>query len=732
MRQGVRFGSLIVILTGFGIGCDGVHGQGAAESPSAAAKPTGAAPDTYHRRVSVPGGTRRPAVVVCEFFTHGQLDAEGKQLAVVDDKKQPVPWRVLQVGPGDYCRVAFEPATRATIYQIHYGAGAQLWTNPPWGTDAGLLVEVRTFRPCDMQNVESLRQAMAGAERIGRDYVPGVFHRSNPCSSEPAGFFSHYRGKIRIPVAGLYKFFTSSQDASFLLIDGKQVVAWPGYHGPVGDARFAGEARLNEGLHEFEYLHAAAGVEACMVAAWLRPGSEKPEPIPPEAFGSDRVARLAAPGPWYKTERPVYDIAVRIAGEAAYDEAQPPLVRVQFRSLSGASASTNTRGVWDFGDGQTSTQPQPTHIYLRPGIYRVKYHVRGEPETLAAVNRVAITRASPSEDPEAPGDQLTEYLPVIEGYEIKTLDAQSMLQMVRVELFAGRVAAAAKALKEWYQTRAAQVDDTAVLEMARPVCAILRDEVERTGEALEIWKLAAASASAGPIRAECQVEAADLALNDLLRIDEARTLLDEATPALVSASGNGAVSRLHRVWGDWHAAKGDGQAARESYAKARAAQPGGRSVVEQEARRGALSRSTEAFLREKNAPRSIRTLREWQENYPADRAGGEFSLLLARYWLQRGQPERALFVVDQLITTQPDSPFADQLIWLAAQACDARKQPERARAYARTLVTDYPGSPLVPQAREKLEKHPVRDDDQPKAAATDRRADASKDAEKKQ
>ncbi len=156
-----------------------------------------------------------------------------------------------------------------------------------------------------------------------------MFHRYNPFWPDPEPFLSQYQGTLRIARPGLYRFFTSSQDCSFLLIDGKLVVAAPGRHGPVHDSRIRGQVNLSAGPHEFQYLHAAAGANACMVAAWQPPGSAKPEPIPPEALGSEAIGQYPAIG-----VKHLHEYSVDIAGEVPLAGSDLPLVRVQFRSVS--------------------------------------------------------------------------------------------------------------------------------------------------------------------------------------------------------------------------------------------------------------------------------------------------------------------------------------------------------------------------------------------------------------
>ena len=52
-----------------------------------------------------------------EFFTQGTLASGGANLAVHDNRNSPVPWRILQSGPGDYCRIAFQTAAKQHALQ---------------------------------------------------------------------------------------------------------------------------------------------------------------------------------------------------------------------------------------------------------------------------------------------------------------------------------------------------------------------------------------------------------------------------------------------------------------------------------------------------------------------------------------------------------------------------------------------------------------------------------------
>ncbi len=100
-----------------------------------------------------------------------------------------------------------------------------------------------------------------------------------------------------------------------------------------------------------------------MVAAWQPPGSAKPEPIPPEAFGSEAIGQYPAIG-----VKHLHEYSVDIAGEVPLAGSDLPLVRVLFRSVSTRASAARPKIHWDFGDGQTSTLTDPLHIYLLPGL----------------------------------------------------------------------------------------------------------------------------------------------------------------------------------------------------------------------------------------------------------------------------------------------------------------------------------------------------------------------------
>ena len=172
---------------------------------------------TFRRIVEVPAGTEPlPEVLVSEFFTHEALNPEAPELAVYANRDLAAS-TILQVGPGDFCRVALRTIRGQTRYTVYYGGRSTGEDGPPpWTPAVGLLFETRRWRACDLNRFDSVRKAFSESVRIGADLVPQVFHRHNPFDSDLAPFLSRYVGEIHVPQSGTCTFFISSQDCSFV------------------------------------------------------------------------------------------------------------------------------------------------------------------------------------------------------------------------------------------------------------------------------------------------------------------------------------------------------------------------------------------------------------------------------------------------------------------------------------------------------------------------------------
>jgi PKD repeat protein len=652
----------------------------------------------------------------------------------------------LQLGPGDYCRLAFQTVPRQGSYEVFYGGEAPPPQDalPPWTSRDGLLLETREYRDCNLNSLQSVRDAFESSQRIGSDYVNTVQHSHNPFSLRPAPFLSRYSGYLNVGSAGTYGFMTSSQDCSFLLIDDKLVVEAPGRHPPERRAKpdARKDVRLSAGVHRFEYYHAASGPAATMIAAWeVAPADSKPKPspIPGERFRAETIGRVRAEAVTTRAAKLVPDFLVDIAGDVPLPDNDLALIGVRFADISSPALTLNARRRWDFGDGQTSEDPNPDHVYLRPGIYPVKLSVKRGSRSVEMVNRIDIDRPKITKREEF--HKLDDYVTILQTYDPETLDAVSLRQLVLAYQFQAETMLAAPEPKEQPEADSARKQDARkveaqarkaealqyiraaveagqvaflgqsvaegdeeLIQLARLIGPMARNRLGDSPSAAAIWQGAARKMTNSQLKAECETEAADAYLNDLLDREAAKSMLEAATAHLRKGATGPVASRLQRVWGDYHAQTGDGQSARTSYSQAEAVQERTRSYVEQEAWKGAHSRSTEQFLMTGELDRAVEQLRAWQDEFPAEKIDGYLNLMLARYWAARDMHEQAVALAEAQLAVNPDSPYIDRLLLLAAECEVGRGQVDQALAFLNQLLKDYPGSPLVPVVRENIAK----------------------------
>jgi len=714
------------------------------------------------RRVSIPRDEGY-AIVVVQFFHHNEIAPDGRNVVVSALNEKLVPARVLQLGPGDYCRLAFQTARGQRSYDVLYGGAApDASAVPPWTAKEGLLLETREYRECNLNSLESVREAFESSKRIGSDYVANVLHSHNPFSLKPGPFLSRYSGYLRIGSAGTYGFLTSSQDCSFLVIDDKLVVEAPGRHRPERRAKTGSrkDLRLTAGAHKFEYYHAATGPETRMVAAWeVSPAAAKPKPtaIPTEAFGTAAVGWLRTGPVSTRDLKLAPDFLLSLEGDVPLPDNDLALIGVRFVDASSPALTSKAKLTWDFGDGQTGEGASPTHVYLRPGLYPVKLSVTRATRTVEMVNRVYIDRPKILKAEQF--HKLDDYLPILQTYDPKKLDAVALRQLVLAYQFkidgilappepeegeeapgdeqpeedpeakpdAAKLKREAEKAKEEEEAKRAEAlgyvaaavaagklpflgdpsaaqGDEDLIKLARLVGPMARDELGDSRLAARIWHGASRKIADNRLKGECEIQAADIAISDLLQYDVAKSLLEAATAHLQGTATGPVASRLKRVWGDYYAASGDGENARKSYTEAEAVLAGTRTHIERTAWQGAHSRSTEQFLKSGELDRAAKQLRAWQDEFPADKIDGYLNLMLARFWAGRGEHAQAVALAEALLAVNPESPHVDQLLVVAADCEVKRGQVDRALAFLNQLLKDYPGSPLVPAVREKVAK----------------------------
>ena len=703
----------------------------------------------------------KTAIVVANFYHHGLIEKATDVVCVAKTGRTVVPTRLLQVGPGDFCRVAFCTIEKCSDYYIYYGHAADSKPNSEisWTANVGLLLETRQWENCDLNHLDSLKNAFEKAKPIGTDYVTRIHHTFNPFALKSGPFLSRYSGTLKIPQAGDFFFLASSQDASFALTDGNVIASHHGWHGPRYDANpeFFQKTHLTQGSHSFEYYHGAAGDLATMSLFWSREanGSKSPVEIMPELFGCDRVAHIVPTAPELAAAGTLPDFMGKITGFVPISDVAEPLIAITFENLSTKTTQARGKPAWNFGDGQTSTDTNPVHVYLKPGDYAVKLSFGGENSSQSVVHTIRI------EQPNIPSNAeklhtLDQYLQIVSKYDTKKLDAQSALRLIEAYLFKietiKEIPAVAEMLVEFdslnfdekskrtneeiarekeqtarLKTVMEQImkirklavesgkncihenmDKTrypgnhAMFDLAELAGEIARDFTDQGKIAEQIYYQAAQRLSDPRQSAKCFALAADVALSELNDEATAKKMLGLAMTRLPSGATGPEAQAVYRIQGDFLSSTGDANGAKQVYKNAAKAETRRKSYVERTALEGSYSRSAEGFIRKRNFDRAIIELRNWQDEFPDAAVDGYIVLLFAKYRLEKGQFALAVKLVDRLQTLNPDNGYLDQLIMVGVDAQIKLNNKAGAVAMLHGLIKDHPGSSMIEQAKTKI------------------------------
>jgi PKD repeat protein len=719
------------------------------------------------REVDAPSGKN---VVVAEFLHQGlislapknidpRIENTGKTVLVTTRSKKTVPFKILQLGPGDFCRLAIQTEEKNNSYNIYYGVPADKPPNnvqvPAWTNTDGLLMETRyPENHFNMDDFEAVKKAFELSKKpIGANYVKNVHHGYNPFTLRREPFLTRYSGNLNVAVGGKYALLTSSHHCSFLLIDGKIVASHPGRHGRAGQAKpeLVKFTNLAQGKHLFEYYHATGDENASMIAVWELNPEEKPKKltlIPEEAFQNNNIARILPGAVNFANKPGSPDFVYQVVGSVSLPDNDQPMISVQFQNKS-AGLAARGKLVWHFGDGQTSEEPSPNHIYLKPGIYSVELISDTASQHLSSVNRIEIAQPPLPADPKNP-PTLNQYLTVLEKYETTKLDADSLLQLVEVYCVKidsilnpteAEQIAAENALIEGTdkdkktktksqisgQQNAAKLEqvtkyrrliaetvrssladnpnfkgDNSIYKLALLAGGMARDYLLDWKLAGQIYVAAAQKLTFNDFAAECYALAAEVSL-DMLNKTAAKKFIESAEKKVSKNGKSQSISTFYRIKGEYLAEIGQSAEAQQALRKANETKDEKHfQYTEQVALQGSASRSAETFLREKNYDRAIDSLRTWQLEYPAASYEGFISLLMAKYWIGREKYPQAAALADRQLSLNPDSPYIDELLLVAAEAQEKAGNKDAARAYLGSLIKDYPGSPNVPNAKQQL------------------------------
>jgi len=298
-----------------------------------------------YREVTVPEGSAGKSAHLIFFIPR---NIKGFQLFDITGKVMPL---TVINRAGGRIEIFFNPES-GTKFKLEYRDNPV--KNKLAQQHSGVLQYYRRGSNVTIADVDDFREQW---EKNTRNEKCGIVHRvytGMNRAGRPFNSLNIYRGFLNIEQAGEYTFYTASTDASFILIDGREVVSWPGRHSVHRGLRgeFSGQIMLTAGIHKFEYFHANQQWQYFAIAALKFPGEKQMEIIRSEMF--------------------------------------VPMVKTELGALMGSTASETADMSWEHCatlviDGMQMQQfksiPHGNLYYFRPDRYRIgAYDILVEPD----------------------------------------------------------------------------------------------------------------------------------------------------------------------------------------------------------------------------------------------------------------------------------------------------------------------------------------------------------------
>jgi len=641
-------------------------------------------------------------VAVADFHTGGMARPDGADVRVAVQGRRLVKHRVLQVGPGDFVRVAFEAMPKVSTYYIYFGNPKAEKTDKAEALQIqrGVLLEVRGWKGGQQPGkIGQVRELWSKAPPVASAFVPKIAFGHNPLIDTRRPALLHATGWFVAPRPGTYQIATSSEGGSWIEIDGRPVVAWPGGHGPIGRAKFTKDIVLTQSLHRIDYWNVAGGGRTVAVAAARMPEQKGPrfDAIPASVFLPVTQAKLVEMD--LRGEKLVADFFPEHAGEAWWPDNYA--VRIQFRNLTkDRNLSRTGTFLWNFGDGQTSTEPEPAHVYLLQGEYEVT--LLAKRGTLSNTFRSTIgverdwrNQATRTFEPAKP------YAEAVATYDLSKLDARSL--PLAVSLFEHE-----KLLKPLTAAATQLVfHGQAVPEKQMIEVTLLLGKTLRAGgkpqEAIRAYQQLEKHLKRTDRKATAAVQVAETLLKDLRQYDAAEKEYRRVLKTYAAGGAAWELRRAHMGLGDIWRQRGDGDKARQAYTDADKITVAPRAPNMEAVRVGTLARYVEEYTREKDWEFAFKFLDDWAWEFPLAKLEGHWSLLRAQALVAKGDVPAALREALALTAANPYSPYAVRLLMLAAQCHVDQGDRTKARLLLQTAVEDYPEDARCDEARQRLQ-----------------------------
>jgi tetratricopeptide (TPR) repeat protein len=349
---------------------------------------------------------------------------------------------------------------------------------------------------------------------------------------------------------------------------------------------------------------------------------------------------------------------------------------------------------WNFGDGVTSTEASPLHVYLNAGQFSVTLQVDGRSVTQNLQIRPARGHLGRQYE-----KRLQLYAERIFTYPTDGLPPEACFEMGMICHEARRFESAARgfraALEKGYKPRDG--------EEARWVMRLF--ELYRDGGRYDdaLWVCEYMLQNKPPDAVA--VAALNMKAEILYDYQDKPEAAEACCKTILEKYGKTPTDFVRAAYlrlGEFAMVRGRRDEAKKILEDAQTSDKWRKWNGDFELTEGAHSINFEEYMRQNEFEGAWREIQGLVWEQPLTLLSGQAREMRARVFLATRKYDLALREFDRAMAADPKAPFADEALLWKAQCYEALKQRDKALECYRKLVNEYPESQLVPRAKEKL------------------------------
>jgi PKD repeat protein len=609
------------------------------------------------------------SIAIADFFTAGHAAADGSDIRVTTADGTLMPSHVLMIGPGDRARVAFALVRPVKQYFVYFGNPTPTMPagSPELKFDCGLHLEMRELAGDGPFNTFArLTNAWdLGGKLIGKTLIPEANLGFNPFGPQDRTV-SRITGSIFAPVDGQYDFSVWADDFAAVAVDGNFIVF--GAAGP-RDTRNHHAVQLSRGPHAILIYHVNTGGDGVFLVAWKTPNSVKFDPVGRRDIATFHTCNVGA---LEQNHAPlVADFTAQYMGEAFFADDYS----FHYKFTAYAPAVAGAQMDWDFGDGQTASGAQVDHVYLSPGVYPVRLTVRAGNLSDSQTTQFGVNRLWEQID-RPPGEQIEVHARIAASDDLGKLAEPSLCRAVLLFQRAGVIDAMLAAAGRLAALGRHENPDGAFQSLEEATKQGIASG--RGGDVVRFWQSVPQDSD---LHARSMTELADLLL---WRVGDFA-----AAVRLLKPLADAGDVRMKRNYGQ--ALIFDQKA--DDGAKILRSLPAGDSWEHHVALSGAMARTIEYYITQRDWAAGEEVWERWQSSFPADFLEGYSVLLRTRLMEIKGDAATAAKVAAAFASAVPTSSYAPQLLDRASRLLSST-DPAQSAALRKLLKDRYPEDPL--------------------------------------